>query len=102
MMGQLAALYFCRRQSRIAETMDTVQDIAKTPEYRSVVEDYRATCLWSMGDALHPRNRAQLEQVLSAVEKNGDLAGYRRAGEIRKWLSPDSRRKSCGGSPVCG
>ena len=102
MMGKLAALYFCGRQSRIAETMDTVQDIAKTPEYRSVVEDYRATCLWSMGDALHPRNRAQLEQVLSAVEKNGDLAGYRRAGEIRKWLSPGFKPTYSSGLPIHG
>lgn len=74
--------------------MKMVAEIAETPEYRSVVEDYRATCLWSMGDALHPRTREQIEQVLSAVERNGDLAGFRRAGEIRKWLSPDSRPRS--------
>jgi hypothetical protein len=74
--------------------MKTVEEILETPEYRSVVEDCRATCLWSMGDALHPRSERQLAQVLEAVEKNGDLAAYRRAGEIRKWLSPDSRRRS--------
>ena len=82
--------------------MKTFQEIAETPEYRALAEDYRATCLWSMGDALHPRSERQLEQVLEAVERNGDLAGYRRAGEIRKWLSPDSKRKSCAGSPVRG
>ena len=88
--------------TRAKRKMKTFQEIAETPEYRSLVEDCRATCLWSMGDALHPRSARQLEQVLEAVERNGDLAGYRRAGEIRKWLSPDSRRKSCGASPVCG
>ena len=41
--------------------MLTFKEIAKTPEYRSVVEDYGAMCLWSMGDALHPRSERQLE-----------------------------------------
>ncbi|MBR3582580.1 MAG: hypothetical protein IKO01_03955 [Kiritimatiellae bacterium] len=74
--------------------MKNVAEIAESPEYRAVVEDCRATCLWSMGDVLHPRSERQLEQVLSAIERNGNLAAYRRAGEIRKWLSPDSRPRS--------
>ncbi len=88
--------------ARSRQGMKTFQEIAATPEYRSLAEDYRATCLWSMGDALHPRSERQLEQVLEAIERNGDLAGYRRVGEIRKWLSQNSRRKSCAGSPVLG
>lgn len=74
--------------------MKTCAEIAETEEYRSLAEECRTTCLWSMGDALHPQTEAQMELVLSAIEKHGDLAAFRRAGEIRKWLSAPSRRTS--------
>ena len=61
-------------------------DIVKSMEYQSVVNDYRDTCLWFAGDVSHPRDRLQLEQVLSSIEPNGDFAAYRRVGAIRKWL----------------
>ena len=82
--------------------MKTWMEIAESPEYRSVVEDCRASCLWHMGDALHPRSAGQVEQVLSAIERYGNLDGFRRVGEIRKWLSPDSRPPCCGRSPALG
>ena len=82
--------------------MKTWTEIAESPEYRSVVEDYRPTCLWYMGDALKPRTAGQVEQVLSAIERYGDLEGFRRVGAIRKWQSPDSRPPCCGGLPARG
>ena len=74
--------------------MKTCAEIAETPEYKALAEECRATCLWSMEDALHPRSEAQLELVLSAIEKHGDLSAFRRAGEIRKWRSAPSRQTS--------
>ena len=64
----------------------TVEEIANTIEYRSVIEDYRDTCLWFAGDVLHPKNRPQLELILSSIESNGDMASYKRVGKIRQWL----------------
>ena len=64
----------------------TIEDIAKSKEFRSVVEDYRGMCLWFAGDVLHPKNRVQMEQVLSSIEANGDMAAYKRVGKIRQWL----------------
>ena len=64
----------------------TVEEIAKSDEFRSVVEDYRDSCLWFAGDALHPKDSVQLECILSSIETNGDLAAYRRVGRIRQWL----------------
>ena len=61
-------------------------DIVKSTEYQSVVNDYRDMCLWFAGDVCHPKDRLQLEQVLSSIESNGDFAAYRRVGAIRKWL----------------
>ena len=80
----------------------TVEEIVQTPQFRSVVEDYRDTCLWYMNRALHPENDLQLEQVLTAIENHGDLAAYKRVGEIRKWLPPDFRPLYSSGLPVRG
>ena len=79
----------------------TVEEIAKTEEYRSMVEDYRGMCLWSFGDVLAPRSEVQLGMVLNAIETYGDMNALKRAGRIRKWLSPDFRPKYSDGSPVC-
>ena len=64
----------------------TIEDIVRSQEYRSVVEDYRDTCLWFANDVSNPKNRLQLEQILSSIEANGDMAAYKRAGRIRQWL----------------
>jgi len=64
----------------------TIKDIADSKEYRSVVEDYRDTCLWFAGNVFEPQDRMQLEQVLSSIESYGDMAAYKRVGRIRKWL----------------
>lgn len=63
-----------------------LKDIVDSEKYQSVVNDYRDRCLWFAGDVSHPKDRLQLEQVLSSIESNGDLAAYRRVGEIRQWL----------------
>ncbi len=78
----------------------TVQEIVQTPQFRSVVADYRDTCLWFANDPEHPADFIQLERILSEIEKNGDLAAFKRAGRIRQWLPRDSRPKFFGGSPV--
>ena len=59
----------------------TIKDIVASKEYRSVVEDYRDTCLWFAGNVLEPQDRMQLEQVLSSIESYGDMAAME-AGEV--------------------
>ena len=63
-----------------------LSEIVNSSKYQSVVNDYRDMCLWFAGDVYHPKDKLQLEQVLSSIESNGDLAAYRRVGEIRQWL----------------
>jgi len=64
----------------------TIEEIANSKEFRSLVEDYRGMCLWFANDVLHPKTRLQLEQVLSSIEANGDMSAYKKAGRIRQWL----------------
>ena len=63
------------------------REVVDGEEFRSVARDYRQTCLWFANDAYHPQDEVQLEQVLSAIESNGDLAAFKRVGRIRKWLN---------------
>ena len=79
-----------------------LQEIISTPEYQSVVADYRDTCLWFANGAERPENEVQLEQTLCAIENHGDLRAFQRVGRIRKWLSPDFRPKYSNSSPVRG
>ena len=80
----------------------TVQEIVATPEFQSVVKDYRGMCLWFMKSDLHPENDIQLEQILSSIESHGDLVAFKRVGRIRQWLQQSSRPKYSSGLPVCG
>ncbi len=66
----------------------TLQDIVNSEEYRSLVKDYRWSCLWFANEDIvrEPRAVDQLRMVLSAIEANGDAEAYRRSGRIRQWL----------------
>ena len=91
-----------KRTPREGISAMTVEEIVQTPQFRSVVEDYRDTCLWYMNSDLEPKNDLQLEQVLTAIENHGDLAAYKRVGEIRKWLPRGFRPLYSSGLPVRG
>ena len=78
----------------------TVEEIIKTPEYISVVDDYKDVCLWFA--PYHPHTGVQLEQILTSIERNGDLNAYKRVGRIRKWLSPNFKPTYSSGLPIHG
>lgn len=81
----------------------TVEEIVKTPEFQSVVNDYRDMCLWYMNLDRLPDNDIQLEQILTAIENHGDMAAFKRVGRIRKqWLPRNFRPRYSSGLPVRG
>ena len=99
----------------------TVEEIIKTPEYISVVDDYKDVCLWFSPECYHPHTGVQLEQILTSIERNGDLNAYKRleqiltsierngdlnaykrVGRIRKWLSPNFKPTYSSGLPIHG
>lgn len=67
-------------------TVMTVREIVNSKELRSVVEDYRSMCFWNFAEDFMPKNHRQIVLALDALERYGDMAAYRRAGEIRQWL----------------
>jgi hypothetical protein len=80
----------------------TVEEIIKTPEYISVVDDYKDVCLWFSPECYHPHTGVQLEQILTSIERNGDVNAYKRVGRIRKWLSPSFKLTYSSGLPIHG
>jgi hypothetical protein len=80
----------------------TVEEIIQTPEYISVVDDYKDVCLWFSPECYHPHTGVQLEQILTSIERNGDLNAYKRVGRIRKWLSPNFKPTYSSGLPIHG
>ena len=80
----------------------TVEEIIQTPEYISVVDDYKDVCLWFSPECYHPHTGVQLEQILTSIERNGDINAYKRVGRIRKWLSPNFKPTYSSGLPIHG
>lgn len=64
----------------------SVEEIAKTEEYRSIIADYKDTCLWSAAGYDAPKSVAQLDYFLKCIETYGDMAAFKRTGRIRQWL----------------
>ena len=53
----------------------------------ALVDEYRTRCLWSLRSDYYPRTTGERLRILSAIERNGDLAAYLRASTLRQWLS---------------
>lgn len=63
---------------------------------RALVDRTRSQCLWYLREDYYPATRDEALRVLSAIERHGDLAAFREAGELRRWLSPRSNSRSAG------
>lgn len=61
-----------------------------------LVDDYRARCLWFLRRDYYPATVAEAQRVLDAIQRHGDRDGYKRAAEIRRWLSHPSSATSAG------
>jgi len=61
-----------------------------------LVDDYRLSCLWFLRPDYYPASDTERLRVLDAIERHGDVAGFRRARSLRQWLSPTSSGPSAG------
>lgn len=61
---------------------------------RDLIDEVRPTCLWYLREDYYPETVAQALRVLDAVERHGDLSAFRRAAELRIWLSHPSSAQS--------
>jgi hypothetical protein len=54
---------------------------------RALVDEYRSTCLWFLRPDYYPQTPEEARTVLEQIERHGDLAAFRKAAELRQWLS---------------
>jgi hypothetical protein len=59
-----------------------------------LVDEYRHRCLWFLREDYYPTTDDQRLRVLGWIERYGDVAAYRRAAEVRRWLSRTSSAPS--------
>jgi hypothetical protein len=52
-----------------------------------LVDEYRHRCLWFLRSDYYPETDTQRLRVLDYIERHGDREAFRRAAEIRRWLS---------------
>lgn len=51
-----------------------------------LIEEYRDRCLWFLRPDYVPQTPEEVRRVLDLIEQYGDLAGYRRAEDLKSWL----------------
>jgi hypothetical protein len=61
---------------------------------RDLVQQYRAQCLWFLRADYFPGSVAEAARVLDYIQRHGDLEAFRRAGELKRWLSRISNAAS--------
>jgi hypothetical protein len=57
---------------------------------RALVDAYRTRCLGFLRPDYYPATPAEALRVLEGIERHSDVEAFRRAGEIRQWLSRPS------------
>jgi hypothetical protein len=65
--------------------------VLKSPDavaaLRDLVDEYRDRCLWFLRRDYYPATTEEAERVLHAIQRHGNRDGFRRAAQIRQWLS---------------
>lgn len=62
----------------------------------ALVDEYRTRCLWYLREDYYPRTSEEACRVLDAIERHGDVAAYRKAAPLRRWLLQNSSGPSAG------
>lgn len=55
---------------------------------RQLVDEYRDRCLWFLRKDYYPTGLQEQLRVLAQIERHGDVGAFRKAREVREWLSP--------------
>ena len=73
-----------------------VEPASLDAEFRRLVDDYRARCLWFLRDDYYPETAPARERVLAVIARHGDQDAFRRVANVRTWLSQFSNETSVG------
>ena len=77
------------------EGMDSIP-LSADRAMRALVDEYRDRCLWYLRRDYYPATRDECHRVLDAIARHSGVEGFRRAAEIRAWLSQPSSATSAG------
>lgn len=61
-----------------------------------LVDEYRVRCLWFLRPGFYPSDTPERLRVLDQIARHGDLDGFRKSADLRRWLSPTSSAGSAG------
>jgi len=65
-------------------------------EVNQLADEYRDQCLWFLRRDFYPGTDAERRQILEHIMRHGDQRAFRRAAEVRRWLSQPSSAGSVG------
>jgi hypothetical protein len=74
--------------------MNEVASVGPEQAVDALVDEYRQRCLWFLREDYYPSSLEERLRVLDYIQRHGDREAFRRAAEVRKWLSPSSSEKS--------
>jgi hypothetical protein len=60
----------------------------------ALVDECRVACLWYVAADYYPASDEERWNVLDLIQQHADLATFKRAGEIKRWLSRPSSSAS--------
>ena len=60
----------------------------------ALLDEYRKTCLWFLREDYYPQTSVEACRILEQIERHGDVAAFRKAAELRQWLSQNSSATS--------
>jgi hypothetical protein len=64
--------------------------------FASLVNDYRARCLWFLHPDYTPTTPEAQLRILDYIQRYGDVAAFHRVATLRQWLSRPSNEVSAG------
>lgn len=56
----------------------------------ALVDAYRGRCLWFAPEDFYPSTPEAILRTLANIERYGDVEAFRKARELREWLSQHS------------
>jgi hypothetical protein len=78
-------------------TVEPVMNAKADPvvaEVDRLVDEYRDRCLWFLREDYYPDTDAGRLRVLTYIQRHGDRAAFRKAANLRRWLSRRSSERS--------
>lgn len=63
-------------------------------QVNALIDEYRARCLWFLREDYYPQTPSEAVRVLESIEQHGDVAAFKRAATLRKWLLRNSSETS--------